>query len=300
MKYKRVVIAILSINLALFAKVPIIQPMDVTKEAMDVVILPIDFDSDNDGITDVKEKELGLNPNSVDSDDDGINDKDEVGDIENPTDSDGDGVIDALDKDSDNDGISDEVEHSRGTDPKDSKSYPICENSEDEKKGKCKVAIAKEYDKTSYYVAYNSKDKTQYVLVMPSVKKVYVHKAGDIKNLTQVDSMFKSFPKYKDGNLCFSSLKSGIKAKHNENIMQNRCYDVNFFYTQKDKINNKISFILYYKPSLKVYEGLAGKKDTFKVVKDKKKLYNSRSITKEDYSKFKFDINSSKVIFYKK
>ena len=76
-------------------------------------------DTDNDGIPDDKERDLGLNPNNPDSDGDGISDLDEVGDINNPTDTDGDGIIDALDTDSDNDGISDKDEVKYGLNPKD-------------------------------------------------------------------------------------------------------------------------------------------------------------------------------------
>jgi hypothetical protein len=77
-------------------------------------------DTDNDGITDETETKLGLNPNNSDSDGDGISDLEEVGDINNPTDTDKDGMIDALDSDSDNDGISDEDEVKYGLNPKDS------------------------------------------------------------------------------------------------------------------------------------------------------------------------------------
>ena len=81
------------------------------------------IDKDNDGISDEKEKELGLNPNSKDSDGDGISDNEEIGDVNRPTDSDGDGVIDALDRDSDNDGILDIDESINGTDPRDSSDF---------------------------------------------------------------------------------------------------------------------------------------------------------------------------------
>jgi len=65
-------------------------------------------DLDNDGIKNSDEDDLGTNPNSIDSDKDLIFDNIEIGkDIYNPRDTDGDGIIDALDKDSDNDGVSD-------------------------------------------------------------------------------------------------------------------------------------------------------------------------------------------------
>ena len=77
------------------------------------------IDTDHDGIPDEIEKALGLNPNKADSDNDGINDLQEVGDMYHPVDTDGDGIIDALDTDSDDDGISDADEIKYGFDPKD-------------------------------------------------------------------------------------------------------------------------------------------------------------------------------------
>ncbi|MCK0148187.1 gliding motility-associated C-terminal domain-containing protein, partial [Arenibacter sp. F26102] len=66
-------------------------------------------DSDNDGIIDRDEITLGLDPQNQDTDGDGINDGEEVGpDINNPIDTDDDGIIDALESnilDSDNDGV---------------------------------------------------------------------------------------------------------------------------------------------------------------------------------------------------
>ncbi|WP_043401602.1 OmpA family protein, partial [Archangium violaceum] len=62
-------------------------------------------DTDGDGIPDVREVELGLDPNDNDTDNDGVPDgQDGI------TDTDGDGLIDALDPDSDNDGIKDGTE----------------------------------------------------------------------------------------------------------------------------------------------------------------------------------------------
>ncbi|MDY7231400.1 Ig-like domain-containing protein [Hyalangium rubrum] len=63
------------------------------------------LDSDNDGIDDITETELGLDPNDADSDDDGVSDGED-----GITDSDDDGLIDALDPDSDNDGLNDGTE----------------------------------------------------------------------------------------------------------------------------------------------------------------------------------------------
>lgn len=62
-------------------------------------------DTDGDGIIDSDETSIGTNPMLADSDGDGVDDSTEVGDILNPTDTDMDTIIDALDTDDDNDGI---------------------------------------------------------------------------------------------------------------------------------------------------------------------------------------------------
>ncbi|MCE9667574.1 Ig-like domain-containing protein [Myxococcus stipitatus] len=64
-----------------------------------------DLDSDRDGIDDATEIELGLDPHDADTDDDGVPDGED-----GVTDTDGDGIIDALDPDSDNDGLNDGTE----------------------------------------------------------------------------------------------------------------------------------------------------------------------------------------------
>jgi MYXO-CTERM domain-containing protein len=64
-------------------------------------------DTDGDGIDDATETQNGTNPNDADSDDDGVPDGQEPS---WNTDSDGDGLINALDPDSDNDGIFDGTE----------------------------------------------------------------------------------------------------------------------------------------------------------------------------------------------
>ncbi|GAA3949166.1 hypothetical protein [Allohahella marinimesophila] len=73
-------------------------------------------DTDGDGIDDDVETALGMFPNRTDSDSDTIPDSIEIGSVSQPFDTDGDGVIDALDDDSDNDGISDREEGSGDVD----------------------------------------------------------------------------------------------------------------------------------------------------------------------------------------
>lgn len=70
-------------------------------------------DTDDDGISDGGEDDLGTDPTDADTDDDGVLDGDEIGADQ---DSDGDGVINALDPDSDNDGLPDGTELGLGCD----------------------------------------------------------------------------------------------------------------------------------------------------------------------------------------
>lgn len=73
------------------------------------------IDSDEDGLTDDEEKELGTDPNKADSDGDGLTDKAEIDGSKNsqfnhePT--------DPLNPDSDGDGVSDGDEINNGTNP---------------------------------------------------------------------------------------------------------------------------------------------------------------------------------------
>ncbi len=67
-----------------------------------------ELDSDGDGLSDEYEQARGLYPEDSDSDDDGVPDGEEGAE-----DSDGDGLIDALDPDSDNDGLFDGTEMGR-------------------------------------------------------------------------------------------------------------------------------------------------------------------------------------------
>ena len=155
------------------------------------------------------------------------------------------------------------------------------------------AVLAQDYTNTSYYVAYDSSDNTQYALVMPSVNKVYTHKAGDIQNLSQVDDQLASFPTYNNGELCFPVLKSGAAGTNGTSIMAGNCYDVNYFYTQKETTSSGTAFMLYFKPSNIVYEGLAGQSSSFKVVKNGDTVNNSNSLTGDDYSAYSFNLNTA-------
>ncbi len=68
-------------------------------------------DNDDDGLTNGWEDSHGTNKDVADTDGDGIDDRDEVLDLNNPRDIDGDGKIDALESsilDNDNDGVDDQ------------------------------------------------------------------------------------------------------------------------------------------------------------------------------------------------
>ncbi len=159
------------------------------------------------------------------------------------------------------------------------------------------VVHATEYTNTSFWVAYDSNDATQYALVMPAVNKVYTHVAGQTQasDLTQIDGQFSSFPAYTNGELCFSALEVGATGDDGASVMAGKCYDVNYFYTQKEVILEGAAFMLYYDPIDRVYEGIAGQSSTFLVVKDGDTITNENSITGDDYTNFSFDQSTAAV-----
>ncbi len=161
--------------------------------------------------------------------------------------------------------------------------------------------LAKEYSRTSYYVAYDTADKAQFALVMPSVNKIYTHKAGHIlsEDLKQIDTQFKTFPSYKNGELCFSELIASASGEDGASVMESQCYTVNFFYTQKEAVAGQgIAFILTYTPADRVYEGLAGDAGSFQVVRDGDDIYNINSVTEDDYTFFNFDVATGKILIF--
>lgn len=151
------------------------------------------------------------------------------------------------------------------------------------------ASVAKVYNTTSYYVAYDSSDRSQYVLVMPKAHKVYTHKAGNVNNLKRIDNRFVSFPSYNNGRLCFPVLKAGASTSYGAGKMAGKCYNVKFFYTQKKVLGSQTVFMLYYTTKAKLYEGIAGDSSSFKVVREGSEVFNARSVTSEDYSEFLFN-----------
>ncbi|MGH0035504.1 MAG: FG-GAP-like repeat-containing protein [Myxococcota bacterium] len=71
-------------------------------------------DGDGDGLLDEDESALGTDPMDPDSDDDGLTDGFEVGSLDAPRDTDGDGTLDALDADDDGDGVPTAAEDANG------------------------------------------------------------------------------------------------------------------------------------------------------------------------------------------
>ncbi|QDG50047.1 hypothetical protein FIV42_04635 [Persicimonas caeni] len=77
-------------------------------DAREVSVQVLGAHSDDDGISDSRETEHGLDPTTEDSDGDGLDDAAEWGpNDDTPVDTDGDGLADAIDPDSDNDGVAD-------------------------------------------------------------------------------------------------------------------------------------------------------------------------------------------------
>jgi len=132
---------------------------------------------------------------------------------------------------------------------------------------------------------------------MPSVNKIYTHKAGYIasKDLHQIDQQFSSFPTYDNGRLCFPALKKEADGKDGASLMANHCYQVDFFYTQKEILPQGAVFMLTYIPTDTVYEGIAGNAKSFKLVKQGDTLYAKNSITEENYASFTFYLYDGKI-----
>jgi gliding motility-associated-like protein len=88
-------------------------------ETIVAVFVPDNPDIDGDGCLNVDENLLGTSPINPDTDGDGENDCAEIGNVGAPTDTDGDGIIDALESsiiDTDGDGVMDELDPNN-TDP---------------------------------------------------------------------------------------------------------------------------------------------------------------------------------------
>lgn len=101
-----------------------------------ILVNDCDVDTDLDGLFDGPEASLGTLPNNPDTDGDGINDGDEVGvDIENPIDTDEDGIIDALDSniiDTDMDGVVDQLDPGNDNPCVPDNSIGLCDTDEDD------------------------------------------------------------------------------------------------------------------------------------------------------------------------
>jgi MYXO-CTERM domain-containing protein len=83
--------------------------------AYEGVSTPGGLDSDMDGLPDTVERMIGTNPMNRDTDGDGVPDGTEVGpDVTRPRNTDGDGLIDALDTDDDGDGVPTSAERPGG------------------------------------------------------------------------------------------------------------------------------------------------------------------------------------------
>ncbi len=123
--------------------------VDDTPVIDDAPVDDTDIDSDNDGLTDQEEQDLGTDPTNADTDGDGVSDQEEInqgtlpdnpdtdndgindGEDDDPgvvielvdvddssdlPDTDSDGIPDVTDTDADNDGVDDDIERDLGTD----------------------------------------------------------------------------------------------------------------------------------------------------------------------------------------
>ncbi len=96
------------------ADIPLTQPDGSIPASLFLRVSVSDTDSDDDGLTDAEEGQLGTNSNSSDTDNDGLTDKKEVEIGTDPNNSDTDG-----------DGMSDGDEFEGDTDPQDSNDFPV-------------------------------------------------------------------------------------------------------------------------------------------------------------------------------
>lgn len=78
--------------------------------------------------------------------------------------------------------------------------------------------------------------------------------------------------------------------------MANNCYTTQYYYIQKEVLTEGPSFMLYYQPLNRLYEGIAGSPDSFKTVYEDGVVNNENSVSNEDYTGFEFDVNSAKAI----
>jgi len=91
------------------------NPLDTDKDG---IIDALDLDDDNDGISTLLEEKIGTSSLLADTDGDGSSDIDEVGtNTDKPLDTDGDGIINALDTDDDDDALETSTELLLGTNP---------------------------------------------------------------------------------------------------------------------------------------------------------------------------------------
>ena len=154
----------------------------------------------------------------------------------------------------------------------------------------------KYYSKTSYKIAYDSSDNNKFALIMPQINKILTYTKDDIYNMHEIEDRFNSFPRYDNGELCFGDIKDSNANNYGAELMANRCYKVHDFYTQKEvQSKDKAVFLLYQDNKDRLYEGIAGNENSFKVVKDGSNIENQNSITSDDYTKFDFNKTNATV-----
>jgi len=146
----------------------------------------------------------------------------------------------------------------------------------------------KEFTNISYTISYGNNKNA---LIMPKVKKVFIYNDNS-KDTIEVEDSFNNFPSYNNSQVCFDSLKDNNSTLKE---LENRCFDVDNFYIQKIFKDPNSIFMLYNNKNSKLYEGVAGYINSFKLVKDGDILYNENSLTNDNYSGFTFDKRTLKA-----
>lgn len=124
------------------------------------------------------------------------------------------------------------------------------------------ASAATSYNQTSYYVAYDEDDPTQFALIMPGVSMLFTHVAGqiDADDVHNITSSFDGMPTYDNGSVTFGAL--GGSSSWGADSLANRTMEVGYFYIQK----SGTTYYLYDRARNELSEGTAGDSSSFQTV----------------------------------